>query len=82
MSPKSYVDVILEHPWSCYLCNVEGLRRINELVQIRLDWQDKEKELFASSLNIDATYLPITIEQKKMPLVVFSAFDGLAGGNY
>lgn len=84
LSPTTYVDVILEHPWTCYLCNgatnIERFGETNGLYQIQCNWPDKEKEFLTSSLKIGATFLPISTNEYKIHLVVLSAFDGIAGG--
>lgn len=78
LSPESYSDIILQHPWKCYLCN--GRRNMDGIYKIRSDWPEYEKKCVSSTLQNHHASLPILSQDEKQTMVVFLAFDGIARG--
>ncbi|XP_008204446.1 DNA (cytosine-5)-methyltransferase 3B isoform X1 [Nasonia vitripennis] len=77
--PEFYEDILLKHPWYCFLCDPSSISTNNVVIKIRNDWRYKMISLYRINCDEEA---PSNLERldRNRKIRVLSLFDGIGTG--
>ncbi|XP_058794757.1 DNA (cytosine-5)-methyltransferase 3B-like isoform X2 [Phymastichus coffea] len=77
--PEYYEEVLLRHPWYCFLCDQKSIEMKSSMMKVRKDWQARLISLYRINCS---DFVPSNLQRLgcNRKIRVLSLFDGIGTG--
>lgn len=77
--PNNYEEILMQHPWSCFLCKPNAKTLNKKIIKVREDWKTRILNIYKLEFDNESSF-KLEHSKSKKKIRVLSLFDGISTG--